>query len=182
MVANGGLILKSLVQKVSVGPVEHQYPSFFTIFWSQKRGGQLLWVPMRESDPDGHLNSSIDDGWMDRFWRPLFGCGYGGRTRLPLILPHRCSYGKGRAPAPRPAIQLGTSVRARTEQQTCLKGTHTYTDYSCQSGYRKRNVNHAKQRVAPSLCDLSLITPVSESPCRIPLSLFPPPKKKRDPY
>ena len=50
-VADGGLIFKSLVQKVSFGPVEHQYPYFFAIFWSQKRGGQLLWVPMRESDP-----------------------------------------------------------------------------------------------------------------------------------
>ena len=65
MVAEGWLILKSLVQKVSFGPVEPQYPYLFAIFWSQKRGGQLLWVPMRETDPDRHLNSSIDDGWTD---------------------------------------------------------------------------------------------------------------------
>ena len=65
MVADGGLILKSLVQKVSFGPVEHQYPYFFAIFWSQKGGGQLLWVPMWEFNPDGHLNSSIDDGRTD---------------------------------------------------------------------------------------------------------------------
>ena len=85
MVADGGLILKSLVQKASFGPVEHQYPYFFAIFWSRKRGGQLLWVPMRESDPDGHLNSmgsflaAIDWLWL---WRV-------DATRLPRILPHR---------------------------------------------------------------------------------------------
>ena len=65
MVADGGLILKSLVQKESFGPVEHQYPNFFAIFRSQKRGGPAALGPMRESGPDGHLNSSIDDGWTD---------------------------------------------------------------------------------------------------------------------
>ena len=66
-------------------------PIFICNFLSQKKSGQLLWVPMRESDPD----ASIDDGWTDaalywgHFWRPLIGCGYGGWTRLPRILPHR---------------------------------------------------------------------------------------------
>ena len=60
--------------------------------------------------------------------------------------------------APRPAIQLSKSVHTLTEQLTYLKCAHAYTEYSCQSGYKAQNITHAKQRVAPSLCELSLIT------------------------
>ena len=53
MVADCGLVLQSLIQKVSCGPVEHLYQFFLQFCGSQKGGGQLHWVPMGVRPPTG---------------------------------------------------------------------------------------------------------------------------------
>ena len=73
---------------------------------------------------------------------------------------------------------ISKPVHTLTEQLTYLKCAHAYTDPSYQSDYRAPNITHAKQRVAPALCDLSLIT---QGQIPMPLSVivtFPKKKKK----
>ena len=134
---------------------------------SQKGGGQLLWAP-RGARVYHYKFTGIYQGLIEPTGNP-----WPSFAAVHWLWLRRRLDGKGPAPAP-----LNKSAHALTEQQTYLQCTHTYTDHSCRSGYRTRNVTHTKQRVAPSLCDLSLITPVSESPCPIPSLLFLKNKKK----
>jgi len=140
LVSDGYLNLELLVQKVSIGPVEHLCSYFCAILRQSKKGGQLLWVPMRESDSDGHFNFSINDKWAEK-----------GPAQHPI-----CPTTK--------QVSTGSDWAANIP-----KVHHLYTAYICERGYKRRSITASRwatRGALPLVTDHSSVRiPVPLSQC-----------------
>ena len=109
MIADCGLVFQSLVQKVSCGPVA--VPNFFCNFVVAKKG-------VASPTPDGHLHSSIDDGWTAQYFNGVIFCctHFLPRCRRSLGLytnPYRVirrQRSRPSTPSGHPTKQIGTST------------------------------------------------------------------------